>query len=123
MTALPKPLRSERKRGVIDTSTLPLAKQHVARDAEYKAYVRSHPCAIKGRAGHRCEGPVESAHIRTAGLGLKSSDYATIPLCVKAHEYTQHQIGWGEFMSRYDLNPWHVAFHLLEAWVRRTARG
>lgn len=120
---LKKPRKGERKRVAIDTSELPLAKQHVARDAEYRAYVRSHPCAIKGRAGHRCQGNVEAAHIKTAGFCLKSSDYATIPLCVKAHEWTQHQIGWPEFMIRYDLNPWHVAFGLLEKWHRRTERS
>lgn len=119
MSELRKPLRSERRRANFDTRDLPLAKQHVARDGDYKAYVRSHPCAIKGRAEHRCEGPVEAAHIRTAGFGLKSSDYSCIPLCVKAHEFTQHRIGWPAFMETYNFNPYHVAWTLLEAWVRR----
>ncbi len=117
---IPKPLRSERKIRKVDTSDLSLPKPDPARDSDYKAYVRSHPCAIRGRAEHRCEGAVEAAHIGTAGFTLKQSDYATVPLCVKAHEFTQHNVGWPEFMIRYDFNPWHVAFWLLEKWHRRT---
>ncbi len=115
---LPKPTRADRKRVKIDTSDLPLAKAHPARDTAYKAFVRTHPCAIKGRAGHRCYGPVEAAHIGVHGLHIKASDYATVPLCGKAHRFTQHQYGWREFNLLFDLNPWHIAFHLLERWHR-----
>lgn len=123
MTAIPKPQRELRKsRRLIDTSGMALPKPEAARDAEYRAYVRSHPCAIKGRAEHHCEGPVEAAHIRTAGFALKASDFATVPLCVKAHRFTQHQEGWPAFMIRYDFNPYEVAFWLLESWHRRTVK-
>lgn len=119
---LAKPTRETRKMRKPDTSELALPKPNPARDSDYRAYVRSHPCAIKGRSEHRCEGPIECAHIRTAGFGLKSSDYATIPLCAKAHRFTQHNIGWSEFMIRFDFNPWQVAFLLLERWHRSADR-
>jgi hypothetical protein len=122
VNAIPKPQKHERKRAAIDTAELALPKPSPARDADYRAYVRKHDCAIRGRAGHRCYGAVEAAHIGTAGLGLKSSDYATVPLCIRAHEGTQHQIGWPAFMVRFDFNPWHTAFVLLEKWHRRKAQ-
>ncbi len=115
---LPKPTRADRKRVKSDTSELPLAKAHPARDAAYRAFVRSHPCAIKGRGYHRCHGPVECAHIGVHGTGIKASDYATVPLCHKAHLWTQHQYGWREFNSLFDFNPWEVAWGLLERWHR-----
>lgn len=120
--SLEKPTKATRKPMKVDTSELALAKPHPARNASYRAYVRNHRCAIAGRAGHRREGSVECAHIRTAGFALKSSDYATIPLCLKAHRGIQHNVGWSEFMIRYDLNPWHVAFGLLEKWVSMNKR-
>lgn len=122
MSSLAKPTRAERKRIKIDTSDLALPKLDPARDKAYLAFVRSQPCSIRGRAEHRCRGPVQAAHINVTGLRIKASDFATIPLCEKGHIWTQHQYGWREFNLLFDLNPWHVAFHLLEKWHRMASK-
>ena len=53
------------------------------RDPKYLAFIRKQPCVA-------CMGgawlwPVEAAHIGVRGLGQKSSDLETIPLCAYHH--------------------------------------
>lgn len=59
------------------------------------------PCACRGDASP-CSGRIEQAHARglsgPTGLGLKESDFDSIPLCSKHHrDYDQHKgvfAGW-----------------------------
>lgn len=50
------------------------------RDANYRRYVRSHPCAACGRTWS-----VEACHTGPHGLSQKSCDLTCIPLCRQDH--------------------------------------
>lgn len=61
-----------------------------ARDAQYRAFVRSQACCCCGTTDH-----VEAAHTKAIGNGgtsQKPSDYGTIPLCTDCH--TQAPYSW-----------------------------
>lgn len=49
-------------------------------DEQYKAWIRKQPCICCGTRRY-----VEAAHVGTRGLGMKCSDYETIPLCSWHH--------------------------------------
>lgn len=78
-------------------------------------WIRGHECAIAGK--HDCEGRIEAAHVRTGtdgGLGVKPSDWWTIPLCSAAHA-EQHRIGEKAFEERYGIKMMRIATAL---WMR-----
>jgi hypothetical protein len=61
--------------------TAPQPKQKRLRDEAYLARVRELPCCACSQQQTETE-----AHHRTgAGLGIKASDYETMPLCVLCH--------------------------------------
>ena len=65
-------------------------KTKAARDNKYLAFIRGLPCAVCGKPG-----PSEAAHQRIlqgGGIGLKPSDYETIPLCSGCHKL-EHAMG------------------------------
>ena len=65
-------------------------KNRPARDKKYLAFIRGLPCAVCGKPG-----PSEAAHQRIlqgGGIGLKPSDYETIPLCADCH-HIEHAVG------------------------------
>ncbi len=56
-----------------------LAKNKPGRSKRYLEYIRSEPCCA-------CQAtPAEPHHTAKAGVGMKSSDFSTIPLCRKHH--------------------------------------
>jgi hypothetical protein len=57
---------------------VPLPKAQPVRDEAYRRRVAALPCAHCGRAG-----PSQCAHADSAGkgMGIKSSDFETMPLC------------------------------------------
>lgn len=70
--------------------TTPSQRLPCWRSPVYLKWVRERPCV-------RCEAPPpsEAAHVRMGnggGMGLKPSDYRTVPLCHTCHAL-QHQIG------------------------------
>lgn len=82
-------------------------------------WIRGHECAIAGK--HDCEGRIEAAHVRggtDGGLGVKPSDWWTIPLCSAAHA-EQHRTGEAAFQMRYKLNMKATARGL---WLRSPVR-
>lgn len=83
MTAIPKPRPyDERKASRIDTSGMPHPKKHFVRDAGYRAEVRRHECALRGKGYGDCATrKVDCAHVGTGGMGIKTHDSLTAPLC------------------------------------------
>jgi hypothetical protein len=85
------------------------------RSEEYLDFVRSHPCAV-------CRQPAEAHHaIGHRGIGLKPSDFASIPLC-RRHHADIHRVGPRPFARKHDIDLIEVAFNLLHryatgAWV------
>ena len=75
----------------------PKPKTKAYRSKKYLDFIRSKPCLVCGRKA-------EAHHIGIGdgGVGLKSSDMATIPLCRFCHTGT-HLIGAKTFFAAYDL--------------------
>ena len=68
------------------------------RDPEYLKFIRSLPCCVCFRTR-----TIETAHVGRRGMGQKSSDRETIPLC-SLHHREQHRIGLRQFSRDYELN-------------------
>lgn len=88
------------------------------RSSGHLKFVRGFVCAVQNAV---CNGRIEAAHVRgetDGGLGVKPSDYWTIPLCAY-HHATQHAEGEGEFQKRHNINMKKVA---QELWQRSPHR-
>lgn len=81
------------------------ARRGPPRDAKYRAWIRTFPCACCGTTRG-----VQAAHTGTdGGMSMKASDYSCIPLCAHCHtgasdSYHLHQggkAGW-EAQNRID---------------------
>lgn len=72
------------------------------RSRKYLAWIRTQACCVSGR-----EIGVEACHVRMGhrgGMGLKPSDYATVPLHADLHR-EQHQHGEKAFWAKYGKDP------------------
>jgi hypothetical protein len=72
------------------------------RDPQYRAWIRSQPCAACGT-----QIGVEAAHTGSHALGQKASDYSCIPLCHQHHRTGNeaiHKIGRRAFQDRFSLD-------------------
>ncbi len=89
------------------------ARRGPARDAEYRAWIRTLPSVISGLYGCEC------AHTGSdGGMSQKASDYSTIPLTQEEHrEY--HQIGKPEFERRHGIRCAELARALYAEWRAR----
>ena len=94
---LDRPVRAKRKarrRGLLARIVPHI--QFPERSEEYKAWVRSLPCAVSfcGRA------QVEAAHTGSdGGTGIKASDFTCVPLCGYHHTagpHSYHGLGGGK---------------------------
>lgn len=65
-------------------------------DPDLLATIKRLPCLVR----FQCDGPVDSAHIRSRGAGGPDEGWNVIPLCRKHHS-EQHAFGWMKFMYRY----------------------
>jgi hypothetical protein len=75
-----------------------LPKQTAERDDDYLVFIRSLPCTACGTA------PAYAHHHPAAGhssVGLKTSDYRTLPLCLVCHDQV-HRIGRSSFWGDLD---------------------
>lgn len=85
-----------------------LQKNKTPKDKKYLKYVDSRGCCV-GEIHGGCSGQVAAHHTSTGGMGMKSSDYETIPLCHGHHRgYTKsaHNMGKrnNEFYEYYGIN-------------------
>lgn len=55
------------------------------RDVDYMLRVKALPCSLLYAGDHVCEGVIEADHVGPRGLGQKSNDRDTIPLCTRGH--------------------------------------
>lgn len=82
----------------------PTPKQRLKcyRNASYLKWIRTLPCASCGDPGSS-----QAAHVRMGnggGMGLKPSDYRTLPLCPECHG-AQHAGGERTFWETIEKNP------------------
>lgn len=87
-------------------------KQTAPRDPAYLDWIRTQPCTACGAS------PVHAHHHPAAGhssVGLKTSDYRTVPLCPVCHDRV-HRIGklsfWGETDVELVISLLNVSFAL-----------
>lgn len=72
------------------------------RSRSYLAWIRTQPCCVTGRTVG-----VEAAHVRMGnggGMGLKPSDYRTLPLHADEHR-RQHNIGERSYWAEKHMDP------------------
>ena len=72
----------------------------------HRGWIRQHPCAIYGLAGHVCGGRMQSCPLRNGtdgGTAQKPHDKWCWPGCGNAHT-EQHQIGERSFQAKYGVN-------------------
>jgi len=86
-----------------------MLKRKTPRSKHYLNYIRSLPCCL-------CGHPAEAHHMETAGVGMKGSDYLTIPLC-RIHHNEYHNKGKKTFTDSHGLNPWRLMAKYMEAYV------
>jgi hypothetical protein len=92
-----------------------------ARDAMYLRWIRSLDCAVCGFGSG-----IEAAHTGSHGLGQKSSDCQSIPLCVEHHRMGRlalHVLGPAEFQRVHHINIATLVAELNEQWQDRMGRA
>jgi hypothetical protein len=80
------------------------------RDNEYREWVRSFPCVVRG-----CRRKSETAHVGGHGLSQKASDLCTVPICHFHHRtdnLSLHKIGRVRFEEIHGLNLLDIASRL-----------
>ncbi len=85
-----------------------------ARNARYRAWIGSLPCAACGTLQN-----VEAAHTGPHGFGEKASDYTCIPLCAEHHRTgpdALHKIGPERFQRRFSLDISQLVARLKKPW-------
>ena len=87
--------------------TMPKVK--IERSDKYLAYIRTLPCTI-------CRSRSIAHHTQTGGMGIKGSDYLTIPLCGD-HHLEVHQWGRRTFEEHYGIAQENIAKQLLQKWM------
>ena len=85
------------------------------RDAQYRAFVRSFPCAACGSTRN-----VEAAHTGCdGGMSMKSSAYSCIPLCPDCHRvgcFAYHRVGRAAFLLQWGIDLTELVERLNAAW-------
>lgn len=72
-------------------------KHKTSRNKKYLAYIQTLDCIVCKRKR------VDAHHVYTGGVGLKCSDYLTIPLC-REHHSEIHNTGKKMFQVKYQVN-------------------
>jgi len=94
------------------------------RSNEYLDFVRTHPCCHP-----RCMAQADHAHHFDrkrggGGVGLKSHDTFTVPLCARHHDEIHQHGGFGAFnFDRFNTNAhlYQVALRILTAFLESEA--
>ena len=84
-------------------------------DEPFRAFIRSQPCILWGKPGHRC-GPSEAAHVENADRGVADRGHL-VPLCRMGHTRSPlswHMLGPASFCER-----WGVTLDGLRALAAR----
>ncbi|MEE8382237.1 MAG: hypothetical protein V3R78_10245 [Thermodesulfobacteriota bacterium] len=85
-------------------------KTRTPRSKSYLAYIRRKPCLIIN-----CKGEAIPHHSSAGGVGIKCSDYHTIPLCHIHHDEIHR--GQTTFLDKYAIDLWRVIAGLLESYI------
>ena len=76
----------------------PQPKPHTPRDPAYLAFIRKQPCCVCGKQS-------VAHHVQSGGIGIKSSDRVSVPLCDPFGHHTElHRIGKKTFSIKYNID-------------------
>ncbi len=92
-----------------------------ARNPRYLRWIRTLPCAVC-----RTTRQIEAAHTGPHGIGQKSSDLSTIPLCAKHHRDgndSYHKLGPRRFAEVHRLDVGRLVMRLSERPRIRVVAG
>lgn len=70
----------------------PRRRQATPQEEAHKGRVASLPCILSTGWGHECIGRTTVHHKSGAGMGLKSSDFETMPLCEGHHLVSRNSV-------------------------------
>jgi len=82
------------------------------RNSRYLAWIRTQPCLVCGSTRW-----IEAAHTGPHGLGQKSPDTSSVPLCARHHRtgnYSYHKLGPRRFAEMHQLNLGAIVARLSE---------
>src|SRR5208282_2993786 len=91
------------------------------RDDKYLAWVRERDCVICGTP--YCDpNHINKAGTKSGGMGLKTSDYRTVPFCRKHHtEY--HTMGRTTFENNYNIDLREELINTMEFYIYELRHG
>ena len=88
-----------------------LEKPHTERNREYMDWVATKPCAVCKRLAE----PHHEGKEANGGMGMKCSDYETVPLCRDHHQY-RHLVGRRSFWEFWGIDPQVIITRLNLEW-------
>lgn len=100
-----KARRIQRVQGPRPKRPGPPRRSSRVRDRQYVEIVRSLPCVLQA-SGEGCVYPLEVDHLGQRGLGQKSSDRETGPLCRKHHRERTDRTGYFKGWSNERMREW-----------------
>ena len=89
----------------------PQPKHKTHRDEDYKAFIRNKPCIICAR-----KAVAHHEAVTNRGIGIKCSDYETLPLCEVCHE-ARHRLGRDTFWQGYNIERLIIGY--LSEYIKR----
>lgn len=102
------------------SSETALEKEVYDKDEAYLKFIRKSKCAVPGCTNVS----VIAHHIYAAGLGLKASDYDTVPLCIYHHTGNEgvHKLGLINFQNRFYIDLIKISIRYLKEYIRKLRR-
>jgi hypothetical protein len=90
-------------------------KKKTARSKKYMAWIRTLKCRVSD-----CYKPAIPHHAGEGGVGLKCSDYFTLPLCDEHHK--EHDRGSVTFYDKYSIDKWKTIAELEAEYIELLGR-
>ena len=117
MAQFPAPRKGELMRKQMQIAQRPLyISAPPVRSEDYKRWIRSWPCLVCATRRN-----IEASHTGAHGIGQKSSDLQTVPLC-KEHHNELHQ-GVQEFQERHQIELADVVAMFNALWSARKRKA
>ena len=91
------------------------------RSEAYKKFIRKFPCVCCGEARG-----IETAHFGPHGIGQKSSDYLTLPLCQEHHrtgKHAYHKMAPADFATVHGIDIEALQGYFQRVWEMRKKRA
>ena len=74
-------------------------KKKTPEDLKYRAWIRTQECVVDF-----CQRDSEVSHMEAGGMGMKCSDYRTLPKCHEHH--MEYHRGAKTFLEKYNIDKW-----------------